>query len=65
MRWTLVRWRDIRSNRRRDLTEHTFLVPTMADACAGGCQARLLLQVRTGEGAPFTENSPVFRIDGG
>jgi hypothetical protein len=47
------------------LPEQTFVVPTMADACAGGCQARLLLQVRTGATEPFTENSPVFRIDGG
>lgn len=47
------------------LAEHTFVVPTMADACAGGCQARLLLQVRIGADEPFTENSPIFRLDGG
>jgi len=47
------------------LAEQVFVVPTMADACASGCQARLLLQVRTGAAEPFTENSPVFRLDGG
>ncbi|HSH08520.1 MAG TPA: hypothetical protein VLA41_12725 [Burkholderiales bacterium] len=44
------------------LAEQAFIVPTMADACAGGCLARLLLQVRTEAAAPFTENSPVFRL---
>jgi hypothetical protein len=44
------------------LAEQTFIVPVMADACRGGCQARLLLQVRTGSEQPFTENSPVFSL---
>jgi len=44
------------------LAEQAFIVPTMADACASGCLARLLLQVRTEAAAPFTENSPVFRL---
>ena len=44
------------------LAELAFIVPTMADACASGCQARLLLQVKTGAEAPFTENSPVFNL---
>jgi hypothetical protein len=46
-----------------ELPEETFVVPTMADSCAGGCQARLLLQVRVGSGEPFTENSPIFALD--
>jgi hypothetical protein len=46
-----------------ELPEQTFVVPTMADSCAGGCQARLLLQVRVGPGEPFTENSPIFALD--
>jgi hypothetical protein len=40
-------------------------VPTMAEACARGCQARLLLQVRRGSEAPFTENSPAFTLESG
>jgi len=47
------------------LAEQAFVVPTMADVCAGGCQARLLLQVRVGSEAPFTENSPVFMVEPG
>jgi|GEM_PF-1563430 len=42
-----------------------FVVPTMAEACARGCKARLLLQVRTGAEALHTENSPVFTLHTG
>ncbi|MDX1377188.1 MAG: hypothetical protein R3357_16600, partial [Burkholderiales bacterium] len=44
------------------LATQSFIVPTMAEACARGCLARLLLQVRTDDAAPFTENSPVFTL---
>jgi hypothetical protein len=47
------------------LAEQVFIVPTMAGACASGCQARLLLQVRRGAEPPFTENSPAFTLESG
>jgi hypothetical protein len=46
-----------------ELPEQTLVVPTMAASCTGGCQARLLLQVRVGSSEPFTENSPIFALD--